>query len=239
LALLGERIMGEVLPNVWLTLLCYGYVLLIILVSTRIDAFLRISGKASRKFLHIMIGNLPFVIPFFTMSLFPVLVAAPFVVVTLLAVPSSPLSKKLKGLAVITEEGHRFGLVFYAFSYTLLAAFFPFRPYVVAVGVLTMAYGDAAASIVGQRYGKNKYHIFAWKSLEGSIAMFVINLLALLGSLAFFSAFYPIQVLSKTGVILGVSGVAALVEGLSPLGFDNLTVPFSSITTFLLLGGGA
>lgn len=230
--------MDEVLQNVFLTLLCYGYVFFTILISTRIERSSHISGRTSRKFLHIMIGNLPFVVPFFTISLFPVVVAAPFVIVTLLAIPSSPVHKKLKGLAALTEEGHRFGLVFYAFSYTLLVVLFPFRPYIVSVGVLTMAYGDAAASIIGERYGKNRYHVFAWKSIEGSIAMFVVSLLALFGSFAFFSVFYSIVVFSRVGAILAASGVAAVVEFLSPLGFDNLTVPFSAVAVFLLLGKG-
>jgi hypothetical protein len=53
-----------------------------------------------RKFLHAMIGNLPFVIPFFTSNVYPVLVAAPFIVVTFFASPYTPLrsvGKMVKG----------------------------------------------------------------------------------------------------------------------------------------------
>ena len=59
-----------------------------------------ISGKASRKFLHAMIGNLPFAIPFFTSNAYPVLVAAPFIVVTFPASPYTPfrsVSRIVKG----------------------------------------------------------------------------------------------------------------------------------------------
>ena len=47
-----------VFVDVLLTLLCYAYTLLIILVSSKMDEIFHISQKASRKFLHVMIGNL-------------------------------------------------------------------------------------------------------------------------------------------------------------------------------------
>jgi len=68
-----------------------------------------------------MIGNLPFVIPFFTMRAAPFLVAAPFIIVTFVASPYSPfatLRGRLSGLSDLTEEGHHLGLILYAISYT-------------------------------------------------------------------------------------------------------------------------
>jgi len=117
---------AEILVNVLLVLLCYVYIVIVIFVSGKLDQLLHISRKASRKFLHAMIGNLPFVIPFFTSNIYPVLVAAPFIVVTFLASPYTPfrsVSRMVKGLSEISEEGaalgncllrhilHRLGLV--------------------------------------------------------------------------------------------------------------------------------
>ncbi len=92
----------------------------------------------------------------------------------------------MKGLTDITEGGHQLGLVFYAVSYTLLALFFSVKPYVIAAGVLPMAYGDASAALIGEKYGKRHYRIFAKKSLEGSIAMFLASVTGLAVSLLFF-----------------------------------------------------
>jgi len=231
----------EVFVNVLLMLLCYVYILFIIFVSGKMDKLLHISQKASRKFLHAMIGNLPFIIPFFTSSIYPVLVAAPFILVTLLASPYSPfkdVNKRLKGLADITEEGHHLGLVFYAVSYTFLALFFASKSYVIAAGILPMAYGDSAASIVGERYGRRRYKLVADKSLEGSAAMFFASFLSFTISLIFFSALYSFSVFEKIFPALAAATVATLVESFSPLGFDNLTVPAFSALTFLLLNGG-
>lgn len=227
--------------NGLLMLSCYIYVLLIIFISGRMDRLLSISQKASRKFLHMMIGNLPFVIPFFTSTIYPVLVAAPFILVTFLASPYSPFKKiteSLKGLAELTEEGHHLGLVLYAVSYTLLALLFASKPYVIAAGILPMAYGDSAAAIVGEKYGRRRNKIVAEKSLEGTAAMFLASFLSLTLGLTFFSALYPFSVWEKILPALAAAAVAALVESVSPRGFDNLAVPAFSALTFLLLGGG-
>lgn len=190
----------EVFANILLMLLCYVYILFIIFVSSKMDKLLGISQKASRKFLHIMIGNLPFVIPFFTANIYPVLVAAPFILVTFFASPYplfKNISKRLKGLADITEEGHPLGLFLYTISYTLLALFFASKPYVIAAGILPMAYGDSAASIVGEKYGRRGYKLIADKSLEGSTAMFFASFFSFTISLIFFSTLYSFSVFEK------------------------------------------
>ncbi|MGQ9530206.1 MAG: diacylglycerol/polyprenol kinase family protein [Candidatus Bathycorpusculaceae bacterium] len=233
----------EVFVNVLLMFLCYVYILLVIFVSSRMDKLLKMPRKASRKFLHIMIGNLPFIIPFFTSNIYPFLVAAPFIPITFFASAYSPfksLSRKMQGLVDITEEGHQLGLVFYAISYTVLALLFGYGKYVMvlAAGILPMAYGDAMASMVGERYGKRKYGILAEKSLEGSAAMFLISFLIFTVGLFLFSLILSFSFFNKIFMAVAVAAVTTLVEGFSPLGFDNLTVPASGALIFLLLNGG-
>jgi dolichol kinase len=234
-------LLEDVFSNALLMFLCYAYVLAIIIVSGKLDKTLHVSRKSSRKFLHIMIGNLPFIIPFFSLTIFPALVAAPFILLTFLASPYSPLktfSKRMKGLADITEEGHQLGLIFYAVSYTCLALLFTSKPYIIAAGILPMAYGDAAASIVGERWGRGKYKLVAQKSLQGSAAMFLLSFASLSLGLVFFSVFYHFPLLPKIVAALAATAVATAVEGFSPMGFDNLTVPAFSVLVFLLFGGG-
>jgi len=164
---------GNVLWNISLMLLCYAYVVLVILVSSKIDGFFHIPVKVSRKFLHAMIGNLPFIIPFFTSNVYPVLVAAPFVLVTFCVSPYSPfpnIGKRLAGLTGITEEGHSLGLVFYAISYTALALVFASKPYVIAAGIFPMAYGDSPASIVGEFHCPcARLHVFSRRHAKKSL----------------------------------------------------------------------
>jgi len=230
---------GEVTRNILLMLLCYGYVILVVFVSGKLPKVSHISQKSSRKFLHAMIGNLLFVIPFFTSNVYPALVAAPFILVTFLASPYSPIkSARLEGLASLTDEGHPLGLVFYAVSYTLLVILFGSKPYVVAAGILPMAYGDSAGSLIGERYGKRAYNLVARKTLEGSIAMLLGSFLSLTIGLAFFSRFYSLQFSSAILATILTVIVTSLAEGISPRGIDNLTIPILGALTFFLLVGG-
>lgn len=231
---------AEVWANLALLGSCYGYILIVIYVTGKIGRGL--SRNSSRKFLHIMIGNLPFLIPFFSFNTFPLnfpfFVAVPFVFVTFLVSPYSPiksLSGKMPELTEVTKGGHQLGLVFYAISYTILAGFFSAKPYVIAAGILPMAYGDAAASLVGEKFGKRHFTIFAKKSLEGSVAMFAVSFVSLEAGLLFFSAFYPLSLFSSVIIALAVATVATVAEALTPRGFDNITVPVFSALLFLLL----
>jgi phytol kinase len=101
-----------------------------------------------------------------------------------------------------------------------------------------MAYGDAAASMVGERWGRRKYRLVAQKSLEGSAAMFIFSFISLVVGMVFFSFIYHFALLDKIVAAAAASAVATAVEGFSPMGFDNLTVPALSVLVFLLYGGG-
>jgi phytol kinase len=235
---------NEFLANSALLTLAYTYILLVIFIAGKLRLH-SILAKYSRKFLHMMIGNLVFIIPFFTFNSFPLnfpfFVAAPFIIVTFLASSFSPLktiSQKMQGLTDITDCGHQTGLIFYAISYTTLAALFSAQPYLIAIGILPMSYGDAFASIIGQRYGKRFYRFFTKKTIEGSVAMFSATLLFVTTSLAFMAAFFSFPGSSILPVAFAVAAGATIAEALTPMGFDNITVPMVSVLVALSLMGG-
>jgi len=232
----------DVWANLPVMLACYGYIAVLIILTERLRGHPSVPRGASRKFLHAMIGNLPLAMPFFTESLFPFLVAAPFIAVTYLVSPNSPwpgLAKRMRGLSYITGEGHGMGLVLYAVSYSALALLYGARPYVVAAGVLPMAYGDSAAALVGTRYGRHRFRVYEYKSLEGCLAMFAGSLLSLLAGMAYFSRVYGFSLQAQVFPVLAVAAAATVAEAVTPRGLDNLTVPALGTLTFIAAGGGA
>jgi phytol kinase len=206
-------------------LLVYVYVVLLILISEKL---LKNYPNISRKFLHIMVGNILFILPLFTSrEVITFLAAAPFILLTFLISPYSPLKIKNR----VSSAGHGFGLVYYAISWTVLAFFFYDQPWIIAVGIAAMSYGDGMASLVGERIGKHKYNLTGdTKSLEGSLAMFFVLILALGVVLGYYNVL-PSNYL----IIVAVALVATLFEGLTPKGLDNLTACFSAVATYLLL----
>lgn len=229
--------MTELQTNIIVMVACYLYIVAVILIAGYLKRGV-LDPKTSRKFLHSMIGNLPLIMPFFTQSIFPFLVASPFIFVTFLATPYSPfpwLTEKLSSLSDLTEEGHHTGLVLYAISYTALAYLFGTQPYIVAAGIFPMAYGDSLAALIGMRYGKTK---LGNKSLEGCAGMFFGSLISLLLGMAYFSSIYGFNFIDQIVPSLLVAIVVTVAEFFSPSGLDNIAVPALGALTFILAGGG-
>lgn len=176
---------------------------------------------ASRKFLHIMTGNIAFILPLFeTAEIMAFVAAGPFIVFTFLMSPYSPI-KSLRGKT--SEAGHGLGLVYYAITWTVLAFLFFDHRVIIAMGILAMSYGDGLASLVGIKYGKRKYQVFQdVKSYVGSAAMFVFTFLLLIVALLFYAV--PLT-LRGVGYLVCMASIATVVEGVTPLGLDNLSVP--------------
>jgi phytol kinase len=232
----------ELLANVGLLGLCYLYIVAIIVISIKLGDKLLVSIR--RKFLHIFIGNFVFIIPFFTLTVFPLnfpfFVASPFVLVTFFATPLSPfnLNKKINGLTDITTGGHEYGLFLYAISYTTLALFFSAQPYVIIAGILPMAFGDAAASLVGQKLGRHKINFIKNKSLEGSAAMFLVTFASVTLTLLAFSYLCPFTIPILLMASFTISVIATVLEAVTVKGFDNLTVPLICAVLFFIMVGG-
>ncbi len=197
--------------------LVYIYVALLLVVTEKV---LKRYPMMSRKILHVMVGNIVFILPIFqTREVMAFIAAAPFIVLTFLVGPNSPI----KGLSKVSQVGHGLGLVYYAISWTLLAYLFFDRLWIVGVGILAMSYGDGFASIFGARFGKHAYQVFHdKKSVEGSAIMFLTTLPLLVINLLFYSMPLTVHIIA---VLILVSLLATVVEGLTPKGLDNLTVP--------------
>ncbi|HOU12888.1 MAG TPA: phosphatidate cytidylyltransferase [Anaerolineae bacterium] len=130
------------------------------------------------------------------------------------------------------------GTVYFAISITLLFALLwrtggaLDRVPIAAAAVMAMTWGDGLASIVGLKYGKHPYTTFGHtRSWQGSIAMVIAAFVVILLTLAWLpgsalspnSARLPLWSVLLSSVI-GAS-VAAVAEGFSPAGTDNLSVP--------------
>ena len=87
--------------------------------------------------------------------------------------------------------------------------------------------GDAAAAIIGQKFGRHKLSgkwIEGVKSVEGTIAMGVTSFLFTVVTLSVFSGLSMIHILELSLII---APVAAVVELYTKHGLDTVTVPMA------------
>ena len=208
----------------------YIYVILLLIFTEKI-----ISKKypaTSRKILHIMTGNIAFILPIFqTREMMVFLAAGPFILFTFLMSPYSPI-KSVRGKT--SEAGHGLGLVYYAIAWAVLAYIFFDTKEVIAIGILAMSYGDGLASLIGIKFGKKKYQIFEdVKSYIGSYAMFTFTFIMMIIALLFYG---KLSLNYETlFLLLCIAGISTIAEGVTPRGLDNLSVPFVAAILYFLL----
>jgi dolichol kinase len=202
----------------------YVYVVSLLLITEK-----GIKNKVlSRKILHIMVGNIAFLLPIFlTKEIMAFIAAAPFIIFTFLMSSHTPI-KSIKGKT--SSAGHSMGLVYYSITWTILAYIFFDTMVVIAIAIFSMSYGDGLASIFGVKYGRKKYNITGdEKSYIGTIAMFFFTFVMIIIAILYYQFinqyFFSFSLISVI-FILVLSMVGAIVEGLTPKGLDNLTVPF-------------
>ncbi|MFA6542351.1 MAG: DUF92 domain-containing protein [Bacteroidota bacterium] len=182
------------------------------------------SPEITRKIVHIGIGALIFFAPEVFQSGIPaILLAVCFIIVNFVAIRFG-LLQGMHGTNRIS-----YGTVYYPMSFLLLVLFFwDSSPNILSISILILAFGDAAAAIVGENL--RSAHIYYLtsdkKSIEGSLAMFVVTAVTVFFSLHYFDAGY------SSGSIAAISIATAVFvtawEALSSKGFDNLTVPLSA-----------
>jgi len=211
-------------------IIVYIYVIIVFVIA---ELVLKTKPEVSRKFLHIMVGNMIFAMPFFadpwTMVWFLTL---PITVALFFLTEYSPI--KIENS--VTESGHALGLFFYAAIWTILIAVFSKQLWIVALAIVPMVYGDGFAALIGQKFGKIKYTVFGGtKSLESSLTMFVITtVMSVFVWMVFTSIGYPMPEFNLV-YIIAISAVATVCEALSYGGIDNLSVPtITSILYYLI-----
>ena len=209
-------------------LLVYVYVAILLLITEKL---LNKHPTVSRKILHIMTGNIAFLLPIFqTREVMTFFAAGPFILFTFLMSPHSPI-KSIKGKT--SEAGHGMGLVYYAIAWTVLAYVFFDHTEIIAVGILAMSYGDGLASLLGVKFGKRKYRIWQnEKSYIGSASVFFFTFITTIIALWFYEILITPYILL---VLAFIALVVVIVEALTPKGLDNLSVPFIAAFLYWLI----
>lgn len=203
----------------------YGYVASVVVLSWALKG--RVSNP--RKLVHILTGGIVFFWwAFDTREVMAGLAAAPFIVLLLLCTPISPVEcLRRSPLGSRSSEGHQYGLVMYAISWTTIAYLLFHDLFAASIAIAAMSFGDGMGELVGKRFGSIEY--LRKRTVEGTLAVFAATLVSVLVlSWFYFDVVgYAYGGPPDMGVLFAVSvaGMVACLEAVTPGQVDNLVIP--------------
>jgi uncharacterized protein (TIGR00297 family) len=223
----------------WLNLvLLFIGIFILILISEVTRKKLHWSQEATRKIVHISVGLLLLLTPLLLQTSFPL------VVISLFFTIFNFVALKKNLLPGIHIDRHNLGTVYYALSFLILVLLF-WTDYkiIIIAAMMVMAVGDAAAAIVGQNVRKpHTYQLIRdQKSLEGSLTMFLVSVVAIFLTFLLYSP--NLATSNHTTLYLLIFAVVAAIvataaESLGDRGNDNLLVPLlTALVLYFLLSG--
>ena len=186
-------------------------------------------GEFTRKFVHVGVGMLIWLVPFLFDSPWPFVVAAlAFAVIDLLDWHYGIFT------FMATADRANLGTVYFPIAAAIVALVFWDQPPLMVAALMPLTWGDGLASVVGRHYGTKKYKVFSQqRSLQGSVTFLVaggfftwLALWIMPGS----PQLTPIEAILPSLVTIVA---ATLTEAISPWGLDNLVV---TAVSMLILG---
>ena len=183
----------------------------------------KINDEILRKIVHIGVSNWWLINLHFKLDM-EVVIIAPLVFMFLNAF--AIMVPKVGEIFGFVGKKRNYGLIYYPFSISVLlylcySGYLPF--YAGTIGVLCMGYGDGFAAITGTLWGNKKISLkTGGKTYLGSFVMAVVCNLVCVFTFALSTSFGTLQIIIASLII---SIVSALVEMLTPLGLDNVSVP--------------
>jgi phytol kinase len=212
---------------------------LFVIALMRARVSLRLQPKISRKIYHICI----FTAAWFIQTFFGFYALTVFATVVLLMAFDMLIIKKDRSLIRSMSTTYLLPLkkttkqhILAPFIMTALGGLLTniFFPLYAPVGYLVVGWGDAAGSIIGQKFGKYPISLKLFgkfkikKTIEGSLGVYVFSALAMIVGLPFLHVPFLYAILAA----IFFSLVITIVEIISPLHSDNLTIQL--VVAFML-----
>lgn len=216
------------------------YFLASVLGAFVVRRFLAVPREVFRKMLHfILLGSSFIYVYAFNTWWLAALAAAAFMVVVypILAIGERLLS--FTQLLIERKPGEiKRSLIVASLTYAILIVLCwggLGQKYLVIAAVLGWGTGDAAAALVGKRFGRRYVEgpfVEGRKSLEGTAAMFVVSFIAVLVVLVA-NGVLPWYAYAPTAAVTAL--VCAIVELYIKDGMDTITCPLAAVTVLIPL----
>ncbi len=213
--------------NIYFKLLIIaGWISITLLSSIFSKRFLPNKVELSRKIVHIGTGPIILFAWWFELSKIVTVIAAGLITLGLI------INYQLRLVPSIEDISRKsYGTIAYGTSITILMLlFWPKYASGISLGILSMAFGDGFAGLLGPSINSPTWRILGQKkSLVGTCTVLIIvAIITIIISSLSGSDLRPIQ-------ILFLSLIATVLEQFSPWGIDNITVPLGVTYTWILM----
>ena len=226
-----EFFFGQNFPDVqliiWLFPVSFLYVIGVLFLDERMKRLWSWKVGYTRKFFHFMIFAMAGGLQYWKGISGVFVLGWSVSLIILYLIWKGKSSKFYLLLARPKDEPHPTRYIIYPYLATFLGGVvsnFYFITIAAVAGYLVAGLGDAIGEPVGTKWGKHQYPVYSWgsavkshRSIEGSLAVFLVSMIAFIIPMYLFGL--PIEVYKIAIAAL----VAAIVEGLSPHGWDNFT----------------
>ena len=186
-----------------------------------------VGAEMSRKLVHMGMGCVCLTFPWLFRTEWPVWLLAALAVVALGAVRLVPQLRDQFGSVLGGVGRASWGELYFPVGVAIVFALADGAPRFYCVPVAVLTFADTAGALVGQRWGRIRYAaVESTKSLEGSVAVWLVAWACVTGGLALFTDL-PWSYRWLAGLELGL--FAMLVEAVSWRGLDNLLLPLATL----------
>lgn len=175
----------------------------------------RYSPEVARKMVHVAHGLAAATWPFFV-SMKVIIIAETIFILAATVARKFNLFHDLRSVYRLT-----WGEFFFPLGVIVVALLNP-NEWIFAAAMLHLGLADAAAAVVGTRFGKHPYNVLGHrKSLEGSLAFWVVSFVITLWVVMA----TPFGVNNLPLLLLVLPILATAAENVGVLGMDNLFIP--------------
>ncbi len=206
--------------NILGLIVSFAFLGLVVLVGAVLHRYTTLSSEFIRKFIHICVSNWWFILLAWMNNVWFAIVGPIFFIIANAALTFGNFG----GFLGMTDKRRNYGLIYYPASLLIFVILVYNGKLLVpaaTIGVLSMGYGDGLAAIVGKTWGKKRLPwLSGGKTWLGTCVMMLVSAVIAYIFLPLDGTWYRLLAALLCGV------VSAFLEAVTPLGLDNLTVPF-------------
>jgi phytol kinase len=211
-------------------LVAYLYVFMIIGLAEGLRRWRGYSNVFTRKFIHIGVGMLSWLVPFLFASPWPFVAAS-------LSFALLNIFDWRYGFFSSMASGSRsnLGTVYFPVAAAAVALVFWNEPPLLVAALMPLTWGDGLASVIGQSYGTTTYTVLGHtRTLQGSAGFFVFGGFFTWLALWLMPGSPEITAAAALAPALVVITASTIAEAASPWGLDNLVIPAVSMMVISL-----